>query len=68
MTDHSTTDDATDSSDDREAAEVSARRGVSEAVACTEAYEQDGQVVLYDAENPLAWIEAGESVPIREMA
>ncbi|PSP50180.1 hypothetical protein BRC67_09805 [Halobacteriales archaeon QH_3_68_24] len=39
-----------------------------EGVAATGAYEQDGQVVIYDTENPLAWIEAGEAVELERMA
>jgi non-homologous end joining protein Ku len=31
-----------------------------------EAYEEDGAVVLYDAENPLAWIETSRAVRITE--
>jgi len=31
-----------------------------------EAYETDDGVVLYDAENPLAWVEATESLTLRE--
>lgn len=33
-----------------------------------EAYETDRGVVLYDAENPLAWIETTRSYPIDEQA
>jgi len=33
-----------------------------------EAYETDDGVVFYDAENPLAWMEAGETVSLREQA
>lgn len=33
-----------------------------------EAYESDGKVVLYDAENPLAWVEATRAVPVRDLA
>jgi hypothetical protein len=36
-------------------------------VDCTEAYEQDDLVVLYDAENPLAWIEADSAVEVETM-
>lgn len=31
-----------------------------------EAYEADGSVVLYDAEQPLAWIEAAAAVPLAD--
>jgi hypothetical protein len=40
----------------------------AEAVAATEAYETDSGVVLYDAENPLAWIQADNARVLREMA
>lgn len=40
----------------------------NEAVAATEAYETDSGVVLYDAENPLAWIQADNARVLREMA
>lgn len=39
-----------------------------EAVETVEAYEDDGQVVLYDAANPLAWVEASLAVSLRELA
>jgi hypothetical protein len=39
-----------------------------EAVASTEAYETETGVVLYDAENPLAWIQSDSALPLREMA
>lgn len=32
-----------------------------------EAYEADGSVVLYDAEQPLAWIEASRAVSLAEV-
>jgi hypothetical protein len=38
-----------------------------EGIASTEAYEQDDLVVLYDAENPLAWVEADTAVRIQRM-
>ncbi|WP_313691114.1 DUF7331 family protein [Halorarum halobium] len=37
-----------------------------EAVDTVEAYEDDGRVVLYDAANPLAWVEASLAVPVSE--
>lgn len=33
-----------------------------------EAYEDDGSVVLFDAGNPLAWVEASRTVPLRDAA
>jgi hypothetical protein len=34
--------------------------------ATVEAYEVDGGVVLHDARNPFAWVEATWSVPVRQ--
>jgi hypothetical protein len=39
---------------------------VSEAVETVEAYETDDGVVLYDAENPLAWVQADGAVEIED--
>jgi hypothetical protein len=39
-----------------------------EAVRTTEAYECDEGVVLYDAENPLAWVQAETAVRLEEAA
>jgi hypothetical protein len=39
---------------------------VSEAVETVEAYETDDGVVIYDAENPLAWVQTDEAVPIED--
>jgi len=36
-------------------------------IACTEAYEHDDVVVLYDADNPLAWVEADTAVRVDRM-
>ena len=38
-----------------------------EAVETVEAYEDGGRVVFYDAENPLAWVEADGAVPIADL-
>lgn len=35
-------------------------------VETVEAYETDGNVVLYDAENPLAWVESSGAVSLEE--
>ncbi len=37
-----------------------------EAVARVEAYDDEDGVVLYDAQNPLAWIESKRTVRIRD--
>lgn len=33
-----------------------------------EAYETDNGIVFYDADNPLAWMEAGDTVSLEEHA
>jgi hypothetical protein len=33
-----------------------------------EAYEVENGTVLYDAENPLAWVESSRAVPVHEYA
>jgi len=66
MSDYSEQGDEVDSEDGRDV--VGVEPADHERVACTEAYEQDGQVVLYDAENPLAWIEATNAVEIERMS
>jgi len=35
-------------------------------VATVESYEVDNGVVLFDAENPLAWVETTKSIPVTE--
>jgi len=35
-------------------------------VETVESYEVDGGVVLFDAENPLAWVETTEAVSVQE--
>ncbi len=35
-------------------------------VESVEAYREDDVVVLYDAQNPLAWVEASESVTLAD--
>jgi len=39
-----------------------------EALGSIEAYEEDDTVVLYDADNPLAWVEATRTVTLRDHA
>ncbi|WP_442928640.1 DUF7331 family protein [Natronomonas sp.] len=41
---------------------------VAEAVETTEAYETEEGVVFYDAENPLAWMQAEDVVNLEEAA
>ena len=40
--------------------------GVADAVESTESYQTEEGVVFYDAENPLAWVEATRSYAIEE--
>jgi hypothetical protein len=35
-------------------------------VATVESYEVDDGVVLFDAENPLAWVETTDAIPVTE--
>jgi len=44
------------------------RRGDRDGVATVEAYEVEDGVVLHDAANPLAWVEATVAVSLREQA
>lgn len=41
---------------------------VADAVAATETYETEEGTVFYDSENPLAWIQAAETVPLTDAA
>ncbi|WP_178916522.1 hypothetical protein [Natronomonas gomsonensis] len=41
---------------------------VADAVETTESYETEEGVVFYDAENPLAWIQAGHVLDLDEVA
>ncbi|MGM0718778.1 MAG: DUF7331 family protein [Halobacteriota archaeon] len=45
------------------------RSGSHDAVdADVEVYEDDGNVVLFEAENPLAWVEASRTVRLADAA
>lgn len=41
---------------------------LADAIQQTEAYETDEGVVFYDAENPLAWMQAAEVLDLQELA
>ncbi|WP_199174848.1 DUF7331 family protein [Halegenticoccus soli] len=41
---------------------------VPDGVETIESYETDGGVVFYDADNPLAWMQAARTVPLKECA
>lgn len=38
----------------------------SDAIATTEAYETEEGVVFYDANNPLAWLQAGSAITLAD--
>jgi hypothetical protein len=42
--------------------------GPEDAIATTEAYEIDEGIVLYDAENPLAWIQSTDATRLDDAA
>jgi hypothetical protein len=44
------------------------REPAVEGVGSIETYETNDGVVFYDAENPLAWLEANETCSLRERA
>lgn len=44
------------------------RRTAGEESTAVEMYETDGNVVFFDAQNPLAWLEAGSTVALSEYA
>lgn len=52
-------------SDGRDSIETESRR---EGGATVESYDLNEGVVLYDAENPLAWMESNAAVSLREQA
>lgn len=52
-------------SERREVASAEQQADGEDSVA-VEMYETDGNVVFFDAQNPLAWLEAGSTVPLRE--
>ena len=63
--------DMTDSANGREAELDSAEESrqepaVPDAVETTESYEVEDGVVLYDAENPLAWVQATDAVSLTD--
>ncbi|MFD1634921.1 DUF7331 family protein [Haloplanus ruber] len=44
------------------------RRPDPDGIDTVEAYEIEDGTVLYDAENPLAWVESSTAVPLNELA
>lgn len=52
----------------QDAPEAADRRVDPEGVSTIEAYETNGTTVFYDAENPLAWVEATRAVVLSDVA
>lgn len=42
--------------------------GAGEGDVDVEHYETDSGIVFFDAENPLAWLEAGAAIPLQDCA
>ncbi|WP_415382515.1 hypothetical protein [Halosimplex sp. TS25] len=68
MTDHTTQRDVLDSGDSESTAGVRAAPADTVGVAATDAYEVDDRVVLFDVENPLAWVESDDALALGQMA
>lgn len=58
MDDHATGDERPN--------DVPQRQDGADPAASIEAYETEEGVVLYDAQNPLAWLQSNRAVPIAE--
>lgn len=50
----------------RRSSDSEVRRAAAPERAAVGAYEEGGDVVFYDTENPLAWIQAGETVRLED--
>lgn len=68
MTDHATRRDVLDSGESGAPADVRVAPADPAGVATTDAYEVEDGVVLFDTENPLAWVEADDALPLGRMA
>ena len=68
MTDDTTRCDVLDSEDSESSADVRVAPVDTDGVASTDAYEVEDGVVLFDVENPLAWVEAGDALALGQMA
>jgi len=68
MTDQPSSRGEADSGDSHEAVAVRPAPEESTGVAATDAYEVDDGVVLFDVDNPLAWVEADAAVSLSRMA
>ena len=61
----------TDATDSETSGSIGIERGEpggSEAIGAVGIYEADGEVVFYDTEDPLAWIQSRETVRLEEAA
>lgn len=58
----------TDTTAETDSAERAPQPAVIEAIRSTESYEVSEGVVFYDAENPLAWMQADHVVDLEEAA
>ncbi|ELZ25496.1 hypothetical protein C475_10709 [Halosimplex carlsbadense 2-9-1] len=67
MTDHATRPGEADSAESQPSADVRVAPADPEGVAATDAYEVDGGVVLFDTENPLAWVESDDALSLGRM-
>lgn len=54
--------------DDNGRTDDSIRRGEPASIATIESYETDESIVFYDAENPLAWVETSQTLPLKDLA
>jgi hypothetical protein len=54
----------TDSATGVSSSEAAGETDVAESI---EMYEDDGRVVLFDGENPLAWLEASRTVTLADL-
>jgi len=68
MTDHPSGRREAKGRESRDAVAVRTAPDDTEGVAATDAYEVDGGVVLFDIDNPLAWVEAEDVVSLKRMA
>jgi hypothetical protein len=68
MTDDTTRRTAMDSVDGASSAAVGDVPGQTPALGATDAYEVEDGVVLFDVDNPLAWVEADDAVALSDVA
>lgn len=73
MTDHTSRRDSESGGvvqrgDSSASADLRATPADTQGVAATDAYVVEEGVVLFDIDNPLAWVEADDAVPLSRMA